>query len=86
MATISGSLFGTSESRTLDTQWQKMCSVSEASSMVATSYVKILSTENVHEAEELKFYLISFVVVQNFYPCWMSQIQMVSFKVESAIP
>lgn len=31
--------------------------------MVATSYVKILSTENVHEVEELKFYLISFVVV-----------------------
>lgn len=30
---------------------------------MVTSYVKILSTENVHEAEELKFDLISFVVV-----------------------
>ena len=85
MAALSRSLFGTSEFGTRDTQWQRMCSVSEASSMMVTSYVKILSTENVYEAEKLKFDLISFVVVQNFYPCWTAQIQKVSFKVESVI-
>lgn len=40
-----------------------MYSVSEVTGMVATSYIKILSTEDAHEAEELKLYLNSFVEV-----------------------